>query len=147
MEAINRQPRRLVAAESNEAMEKPSEYVFTTSTGKPQSHRNWRRQWDAWLVAAFGAEPQEDKTKAKKPLITVTPHALRHMQAVHLIRQGWSVADVQQRGGWDSPKVLMEIYANHSSKNRQEQMAEAARIKRPSELVAKKPTSVKTSVK
>ena len=108
-----------------------SEFVFATANGKPHSDRNWRRQWDQWLVQAFGSVPiaeGEKPPKYKKPMIVITPHSLRHRQAVHLFQSGWTVADIQIRGGWSSPKVLQEIYAAHSSEDRQRQMAQAAKL-------------------
>jgi hypothetical protein len=53
-----------------------------------------------------------------------------------LFDSGWTIADVQARGGWESPKVLQEIYAKHSTEDRQKRMAAAAKIE----------TTVKTRV-
>ena len=164
MELIRRQPRRYVELPPDEktgaVKRKLSEYVFTDAKGRPHSHRNWRRQWDQWLITAFGAEPTEEteaenenkneaaeieadeaaaakgKKKAKekekevyrKPLVKVTPHSLRHLQAVRLFDSGWTIADVQARGGWESPKVLVSIYSAHSTEKKQRDMAEAAKI-------------------
>jgi integrase len=133
---------------------KNTTYVFTTANGKPIRQRNWRRQWDQWLITAFGAEPTEATTekqeseeatadgsdnqkgekKAKekevyrRPLVKVTPHSLRHLQAVRLFDSGWTIADVQARGGWESPKVLVSIYSAHSTEKKQRDMAEAAKF-------------------
>ena len=137
MAVINSQSKRMMDIEVEEkgktkTITKQSEYVFCTASGKPYSYSNFRRQWNSWLCQAFGAvERTKDEIKAgkpKKPLVTVTPHALRHMQATRLIQAGWTIADVQERGGWSSPKVLMEIYAAHSNEQRQLEMAEAAGI-------------------
>ena len=124
---------------------KNTAYVFTTADGKPIRQRNWRRQWDQWLITAFGIDETKSKyikvkdkdvLKYAVPAVSITPHSTRHMQAVKLFQSGWTVADVQQRGGWESPKVLQEIYAKHSSEDRQKRMAAAARIE----------TTVKTTV-
>jgi integrase len=137
MVVINSQPKRTIDIEIEEngktkIITKQSEYVFCTASGKPYSYANFRRQWNSWLCQAFGSEDQTKEErkagKPKKPLVTVTPHALRHMQATRLIQAGWSIADVQERGGWASPKVLMEIYAAHSSEQRQLEMAKTAEI-------------------
>jgi len=137
MAVINSQPKRMMEIEVEEkgktkTVTKQSEYVFCTASGKPYSYSNFRRQWNSWLCQAFGSvEQTEDERKAgkpKKPLVSVTPHALRHMQATRLIQAGWKIADVQERGGWASPKVLMEIYAAHTNEQRQLEMAEAAGI-------------------
>ena len=113
-----------------------ADHVFLNGNGNPIDERNWRRQWDQWLITAFGVDPikstyventkGEKKIKYRVPAVHVTPHALRHLQARNLIRQGWAVADVQKRGGWDSTKVLQEIYAAHSEEERQKEMATAA---------------------
>lgn len=133
MALINKQP-------------KTGPYVFTTATGKPVKQRNWRRQWDQWLITAFGIDETKSKyikikdkdvLKYPVPAVNVTPHATRHMQAVRFFQDGWTVADVQQRGGWESPKILQEIYAKHSSEDRQKRLAESAKIG----------TTVKTTVK
>ena len=127
------------------------DYVFSTASGKPYGYANWRKQWNRWLVQAFGAMEEaaisaatSEKSKAedkvdpavqttkkrneKVPLVKVTPHALRHMQATRLIEAGWTIADVQSRGGWSSPNILMKIYAAHSAEERQKKMAEGAKI-------------------
>ena len=158
MNLIHRQPRRYVELPPDEktgaVKTKLSEYVFTNAKGKPHSHRNWRRQWDQWLITAFGAEQTEkekskknaadaaidetdtlkgekkdkEKEALRKPLVKVTPHSLRHLQAVRLFDSGWTIADVQARGGWESPKVLVSIYSAHSTEKKQRDMAEAAKI-------------------
>jgi integrase len=158
MDLIRSQPRRYVELPPDEktgaVKKKLSEYVFTDAKGKPHSHRNWRRQWDQWLITAFGAEPTEAKTAEteadeaaaaeaddqktekktkekevyRRPLVKVTPHSLRHLQAVRLFDSGWTIADVQARGGWESPKVLVSIYSAHSTEKKQRDMAEAAKI-------------------
>lgn len=128
-----------------ESRPKTGEYVFTNENGKPINERNWRRQWDQWLVTAFGGEESKkrngDVSKYKKPIVKVTPHSLRHLSARNLLRQGWSVADVQKRGGWESAKVLQDIYAAHSEESRQRDMAKSASIFAPKD---KKPSLRKT---
>ena len=147
MEQINAQPKR-------------GEYVFCTANGKAHSYANFRRQWNRWLVQAFGEKPLTDaeklelkareeaeelkrkadpidpktgkkrkkKRRAKIPALNITPHALRHMQATRLIEAGWTIADVQERGGWLTPDMLTRVYAKHSSLERQKALADAAKI-------------------
>jgi len=147
MQQINSQPQR-------------GDYVFCTANGKPHSYANFRRQWNRWLVQAFGEkqmtdeetalikardeaesikrknDPIDEKTGKKKrkkrrekiPALNITPHALRHMQATRLIEAGWTIADVQERGGWLTPDMLTKVYAKHSSMDRQKSLAEAAKI-------------------
>lgn len=112
---------------------KMGEYVFVNSAGKQIGARNWRRQWDQWLITAFGAEPlTKEERKAGKPrvpILKITPHSMRHYQATRLIEAGCSVADVQQRLGM-TEKILMEIYSKHTSIDRQKKMAKKAVVKK-----------------
>jgi integrase len=134
---------------------KNGDYVFSTVSGKHYSYANFRKQWNRWLVKAFGEKeipiakteaaapvdtqaekpidpkpkkPKRKKRKEKIPLINITPHAFRHMQATRLIEAGWTLADVQTRGGWATTTMLTKIYAKHSAKERQLEMAKAAKI-------------------
>ena len=79
-------------------------------------------------AAAKGKKKAKEKEVYRKPLVKVTPHSLRHLQAVRLFDSGWTIADVQARGGWESPKVLVSIYSAHSTEKKQRDMAEAAKI-------------------
>lgn len=112
-------------------------YVFHTKDGKYLSYRNFLREWRIWLGRAFGTDEKD------KPLLNVTPHAMRHAAATKLIESGNTMADVQERGGWRSPSMLVKIYANHTNKERQKQMAEMAKI--PLVLIQEK--AAKTSKK
>lgn len=120
MARIEQQPRR-------------SKYVFTDSNGKPHRARNWRRQWDSWLCQAFGFTTKGITTakgivkQVPVPNVHVTPHSLRHSAAVRLFDQGWTVADVQKRGGWSKTATLQDVYAAHSEEEKQRAMADAAR--------------------
>lgn len=99
-----------------------SDYVFADKDGKPYNYHNWHAQWRRWLVLAFG-EDTSRKGSNKYPILNVTPHALRHMQAVRLKRAGWDDADIEKRGGWQfGTKVLRKVYLAHSEDERQQKM-------------------------
>ena len=128
-------------------------YVFHTADGKYLRYRNFLREWSVWLARAFGSVPVETKggeperrEKYPKPLLVVTPHAMRHAAATRLIEAGWTIADVQERGGWKTGNMIVKIYARHSSRERQKKMAEQSSVE-PAPAAPEAPSSVSEGAK
>lgn len=86
---------------------KPSDLVFTTSTGKPVRHSNfYNRIWQPACVKAGLA------TEGSKPWDGPGPHDLRHTHASWLLSDIGSIEPVQDQLGHESAETTRRVYAH-----------------------------------
>lgn len=86
---------------------KPTDLVFTTTTGKPVRHSNfYNRIWRPACVKAGLA------TKDSKPWDGPSPHDTRHTFASWLISDGIGLEAVQDQLGHESYETTRKVYAH-----------------------------------
>jgi integrase len=86
---------------------KPSDLVFTTTTGKPVRHSNfYNRIWRPACIAAGLA------TEGSKPWDGPGPHNLRHTHASWLLSDIGSIEAVQDQLGHESAETTRKVYAH-----------------------------------
>jgi integrase len=93
----------------------PDDYVFATSTGKPDSRSNIARR----LKRAVGRANRSLATDEVSPIpVELTPHSLRRTFASLLYLRGENPVYVMHQMGHSDPKLALRIYTRVMAEQR-----------------------------